>query len=437
MKRLNMLIKNKKETIGDDFLCADISADDLESSGLSAVDRFHLNKWADGLESGRHCMLALLENRASVDNDQMKNANGKGLFVGSLQQRPLEMTMLSATISLPEEFLCDSGYLYESIFSRAPGAVVREAMQLLAAKAFEKSSATLRIDQINLALKQLRVEKMTANVTSANTSEKEEKRRKSVIVTEQDNENDFCDKDKENLSNGSTSTSSRTSPAFGTADASDPAKGTSTSTSPAEELEGGRSHPLSVTPQLPPLPPSEKRKHSVTEVAGPVVDREIELFRLQIITEMIRMHILAGKKTAALVLATNAAAAAVGSDRSAVTAAASSSSSSASSSSSSVHHSSQSASSDASKVSTANGKDKEKEKGKGEKRRGSSIDVDTIEQHLDSSLQAVEAIAGTTQHTQTLNTHKHIHAVTHTNTSVTYKHAVTHTQQLHTLSHPV
>ena len=409
MKRLNMLIKNKKETIGDDFLCADISADDLESSGLSAIDRFHLNKWADGLESGRHCMLALLENRASVENDQMKNANGKGLFVGSLQQRPLEMTMLSATISLPEEFLCDSGYLYESIFSRAPGAVVREAMQLLAAKAFEKSSATLRIDQINLALKQLRVEKMTANVTSTNTSEKEEKSRKSVAVTEQEVENDFCDKDKENLSNGSTSTSSRTSPAFGTADASDPAKATPTPLTGG--LAGGDSPPLSVSPP----PPSEKRKISVTEVGGgTVVDKEIELFRLQIITEMIRMHILAGKKTAALV-ASNAAAA----DRSAVTAAASSSSSSA-------RHSLQSAAADASKASATSGKEKDKEKGVGkEGRRGSGMDVDTIEQHLDSSLQAVEAIAGTT-HTLT-----HIFSDRHTHTcSHTLSHA--HTDTYHT-----
>jgi hypothetical protein len=36
MKRLNMLIKNKKESIGEGFLCADISADELESSGLSS-----------------------------------------------------------------------------------------------------------------------------------------------------------------------------------------------------------------------------------------------------------------------------------------------------------------------------------------------------------------------------------------------------------------
>jgi hypothetical protein len=34
---------------------------------------------------------------------------------------------------------------FDSIFNRAPGAVVREALQLLASKAMEKSSAALHI----------------------------------------------------------------------------------------------------------------------------------------------------------------------------------------------------------------------------------------------------------------------------------------------------
>jgi hypothetical protein len=217
MKRLNMLIKNKKESIGEEFLCADISADDLESSGLTSADRYHLNKWADGFESGRHCMLALLDNRAAVESDSMKNQSGKGVAVGAPQQRPLEMAMLSATISLPDEFLCDSGYLYDSIFSRAPGAVVREAMQLLAAKAFEKTSSSLRVDQINLALKQLRVEKMTANVPPAG-KDREERRKKSVTKDDIEIDSELCDKNKENHSNGSSCSSSRTSPESSTTD---------------------------------------------------------------------------------------------------------------------------------------------------------------------------------------------------------------------------
>jgi hypothetical protein len=220
MKRLNMLIKNKKESIGEEFLCADISADDLESSGLTSADRYHLNKWADGFESGRHCMLALLDNRAAVESDSVKNQSGKGVAVGAPQQRPLEMAMLSATISLPDEFLCDSGYLYDSIFSRAPGAVVREAMQLLAAKAFEKTSSSLRVDQINLALKQLRVEKMTANVPPAgkDREDREDRRNKSVTKDDIEIDSELLDKNKENHSNGSSCSSSRTSPESSTTD---------------------------------------------------------------------------------------------------------------------------------------------------------------------------------------------------------------------------
>jgi hypothetical protein len=55
----------------------------------------------------------------------MKNHRGGGIAVGPPQQRPLEMAMLS----LPDEFLRDSGYLHDSIFIKAPGAVVREAFE--------------------------------------------------------------------------------------------------------------------------------------------------------------------------------------------------------------------------------------------------------------------------------------------------------------------
>jgi DNA mismatch repair ATPase MutL len=160
-----------------------------------------------------------------------------------------------------------------------------------------------------------------------------------------------------------------------------------------------------------------------------VIDREIELFRLQIVTELIKMHITSGRKlsiaAAAVTAAAAAAAAAAVTESVAVTSSDMTSSSALPSTSSSS--SSSSSSSDA--VPSSNGKseepvktlrresqtsstldkkegkkegDKEKDKSKekdkekegGNEKRG-SMDVDTIEQHLDSSLQAVEAIAGT------------------------------------------
>jgi hypothetical protein len=157
-----------------------------------------------------------------------------------------------------------------------------------------------------------------------------------------------------------------------------------------------------------------------------VIDREIELFRLQIVTELIKMHITSGRKlsiaAAAVTAAAAAAAAAAVTESVAVT-------SSDMTSSSALPSTSSSSSSSSDAVPSSNGKseepvktlrresqtsstldkkegkkegDKEKDKSKekdkekegGNEKRG-SMDVDTIEQHLDSSLQAVEAIAGT------------------------------------------
>jgi DNA mismatch repair ATPase MutL len=154
-----------------------------------------------------------------------------------------------------------------------------------------------------------------------------------------------------------------------------------------------------------------------------VIDREIELFRLQIVTELIKMHITAGRKlsiAAANVTAAAAAAAAAesvavtSSDMTLSSALPSSTSSSSSSSSSHSVPSSNGKSEEQVKTITRESQtsstldkkegkkegDKEKDKNKdkdkegGNEKRG-SMDVDTIEQHLDSSLQAVEAIAGT------------------------------------------
>ena len=377
MKRLNMLIKNKKESIGEDILCGDISADDLESSGLSAADCFHLSKWADGLESGRHCMLALLENRSSSESDSLKNPGGKGV-VGAPLQRPLEMAMLSATISLPEEFLCDSGYLYESIFSRAPGAVVREAMQLLAAKALEKTSSSLRVDQINLALKQLRVEKMTANMVAASgptSKEKDEILKKSRNKSDLDGENEYGDEERDKENATCNNFSNRSSPLSSmlaiptsrnasplTADVSDSQKSQAGNIL-GEDADSGTSVKVVVVPAVVVL----------------AIDRDIELFKLQIVIQLIKMHITAGKK-------------ATGNDTTPKK-----------ESGRNLPPSSQQSVSEKEKKKPTPGTAQNNNKNDAavvnksmtyEMDQKSRMPVDTIEEQLDSSLQTVEAIAG-------------------------------------------
>jgi hypothetical protein len=151
----------------------------------------------------------------------------------------------------------------------------------------------------------------------------------------------------------------------------------------------------------------DSKKSSVTQTQPlpllPVIDRELELFRLQIVTELIKMHITAGKKITSSssmpipVLVIDAAI-----DPVVKTPTAKPLSSPAASIRRTSLPSSPSTTAKSTKAVTSrvvspkeSQKDTEKEKvkDKGDGKKG-CMDVDTIEQHLDSSLLAVEAIAG-------------------------------------------
>ena len=328
MKRLNMLIKNKKESIGDGIISGDICVEALEASGLTANERYHLGKWMDGLESGRHCLLALLESRAATSEaNESTSSSGKGGGKSGAASRPMEMNMLSGTLSLPQDFLCDSGYLYESVFSRPPSAVVREALQMLALKAMEKSTASLRVDQINLALKQLRVEKLSAKSGkggngsgSGRGSEKKttadglprppdaSQSQSQAQAQAQAPSVDESDDNKENEHEpGGTGTGTGTgtgaSSGTGTEESASPespghSRCGSDTESWASVASASLSDPVSVL--LPPAPPThptttvgEKAAEKEREkVNGAVeVDRDLERFRLQIMVELIRMYV--------------------------------------------------------------------------------------------------------------------------------------------------
>lgn len=80
--------------------------------------------------------------------------------------KPLEL--IRSMIHLPNEFLCDSGYIYSTIFQRPPTTVVREALQMVVQKAYEKSPSSLGVEQINLAIKQLRIDNLQIDMKSVN-----------------------------------------------------------------------------------------------------------------------------------------------------------------------------------------------------------------------------------------------------------------------------
>mmetsp|Transcript_4090 Transcript_4090/g.6339 ORF Transcript_4090/g.6339 Transcript_4090/m.6339 type:complete len:913 (+) Transcript_4090:60-2798(+) len=165
MRRLHSLVVDKKEILGNNLVfCDDINPQDLEPSGLSALERQHLKSWVNGEQSGRQCLLALLECHQSQNcKKSEKPKEVADHLVCGAPKRYMQFDILSKSINLPEHFLCDSGFMCEHVFSKSPSAVLKEAMQLLSKYAMEKTSSALTLDQINLALKQIRVDNLHAD----------------------------------------------------------------------------------------------------------------------------------------------------------------------------------------------------------------------------------------------------------------------------------
>jgi hypothetical protein len=175
MKRLNTLVIDKKEVIGHKLaFCSDIDIDHLEDSGLSESEKHQVGKWFSGDQSGRQCMLALLEcHMREKVNKEPARANSSVHLACGAPDRITEFNILSKSINLPDNFLCDAGFISETVFSRPPNTVLKEALQILSKHALEKSSAALNVEQINLALKQMRVDNLKSHTESELASEGE------------------------------------------------------------------------------------------------------------------------------------------------------------------------------------------------------------------------------------------------------------------------
>eukprot|EP01042_Synura_sphagnicola_P007411 gene7411-9497_t len=142
MRRLSQIVKDKTELIDSaQKLRMNVATiEGLEESGLSKQSIQHLENWVEGVESGRECMFALL--------DTLHNSKDIAPSTKTGQFKPLDV--VQALLNLPEEFLCDHGYLFEKVFSRPPATVVKEAVQIIVKKAEEQNSSSLGLQQINL-----------------------------------------------------------------------------------------------------------------------------------------------------------------------------------------------------------------------------------------------------------------------------------------------
>lgn len=116
-------------------------------------------------------MLALLDHShchrmpSSTESSQGNQLDHEGLDL---------LNIIRFMLALPQSFLCDSGYLYEEIFSKPPSQVIKEAVQILVRKAEEANSSSLGLQQINLALKQIKLDALCRGHGQDSASDEED-----------------------------------------------------------------------------------------------------------------------------------------------------------------------------------------------------------------------------------------------------------------------
>lgn len=226
----------------------------LSTSGLSDPEKLHLDNWKQGRCSGRQAMLAILESKR-IEEDSKGGSSDSSTAIaalGTVVKRAEEFALLSKSINLPEEFLCDSGLLYELVFSRPPSAVLREGLQMLATVALEKCSSALNVEQINLALKQMKIRSLQSQ---KNVSGNDSKNRPDEETDKSENESEMNTKNDDNSGDNDNDNDNK-------------GAGATTTTDNNTILNSS----------------AVSKKQQSLQAA--------ETFRLQILTELIRMHII-------------------------------------------------------------------------------------------------------------------------------------------------
>mmetsp|Transcript_5909 Transcript_5909/g.8233 ORF Transcript_5909/g.8233 Transcript_5909/m.8233 type:complete len:568 (-) Transcript_5909:11-1714(-) len=201
LQRLSMLVKNKTEELQLRRSYGGLGISTVSSitstshnsngalvSGLSDKEIDLLMQWVRGVSSGRSTLLAILDCRESLKLLESDTSTAASVVAG--QCNPSEM--IRSMLCLPEGFLCDGGtpppgpdpssppsaaptvgvseFLYDKIFSRPPMLVVREALALLAQKASgssEEALGSLNLDQIHIAVKQLKLDSLSLQAGEA------------------------------------------------------------------------------------------------------------------------------------------------------------------------------------------------------------------------------------------------------------------------------
>jgi hypothetical protein len=177
MARLSIKLRGKKDELIAPLSSIPIDTTALQTSGMGALETGFIEKWVKGSMSGRSCLFHLLnyrmaksvEKSGKIKTIEIDAATAKARASASKRKGsdadegeggydiPTELAILSSSVNLPFNFMCDSGYLYDSVFCKPPIEVLRYAIVHIRKKALDGDIVDLDADQINLALKQLKV----------------------------------------------------------------------------------------------------------------------------------------------------------------------------------------------------------------------------------------------------------------------------------------
>ena len=172
LSRAEMHIRNHAEGL-DLNRWTEVSADALDESGLDEEETKLICDWFGNKISGMHCV-CLLQAKWSAEATEQRglgsSSEGSSTSKRASATRSL-LTMMGSLIDFPVDALeletsPEDNFLYTQLFSRPPLAVIGEVFGILQDKAIENNPTTMLAEQVNLAFKQFRVERIRSRDAS-------------------------------------------------------------------------------------------------------------------------------------------------------------------------------------------------------------------------------------------------------------------------------
>ena len=159
--RAEMHIRNHAECL-DLTRWRNVSVSDLDASGFDEYEKRLIGDWFSNNISGRQC-ICLLQAKWSHEKSKNNDNNNKVLKNKNVASKAA-LGIIGSMVDFPVQALdVEENFLYNTLFSKSPLAVVGETLKILTEKAVEQKPSTMLAEQINLAFKQFRVERISSD----------------------------------------------------------------------------------------------------------------------------------------------------------------------------------------------------------------------------------------------------------------------------------